>query len=105
MMRPISSFSAIALLVSTSALCFADIQYIEQSKITGGAAVGAMKFAGVFSKDARQATSGTTSIFSFKGNKMRRESSNGMTEIYDLDGKRIINIDMKKKDLFCSDLR
>jgi hypothetical protein len=73
------------------------MQYTEQSKITGGVAVGAMKFAGVFSKDARQATSGTTSTVSFKGNKMRRESSNGLAEIYDLDGKRIINMDMKKR--------
>jgi hypothetical protein len=97
MNRAVSSFCAMALLLSTSAACFADVQYTEQSKITGGAAAGAMKFVGVFSKDARQATSGTTSILSFKGNKMRRESSNGMTEIYDLDGKRIINIDTKHK--------
>jgi hypothetical protein len=97
MNRAVSSFCAIALLLSTSAAGFADIQYTEQSKITGGAAAGAMKFVGVFSKDARQATSGTTSTLSFKGNKMRRESSNGMTEIYDLDGKRIINIDTKHK--------
>lgn len=97
MIRGVSSFCAVTLLLSTSVACFADIQYTEQTKITGGAAMGAMKFAGVFSKDARQATSGTTSTVSFKGNKMRRESSNGMTEIYDLDGKRIINIDMKKK--------
>ena len=96
-MRRVSSFGAIALLMSSAAVGFADIQYTEQSKITGGAAVGAMKFAGVFSKDARQATSGTTSTVSFKGNKMRRESSNGLAEIYDLDGKRIINMDMKKK--------
>ena len=93
----ISSFCAIALVLSTSVAAFADIQYTEQSKITGGVAIGAMKFVGVFSKDARQATSGITSTFSFKGNKMRRESSNGQTEIYDLDGKRIINMDMKKK--------
>jgi hypothetical protein len=97
MLRRVSSFGAIALLMSTAAAGFADMQYTEQSKITGGVAVGAMKFAGVFSKDARQATSGTTSTFSFKGNKMRRESSNGLSEIYDLDGKRIINMDMKKR--------
>jgi hypothetical protein len=97
MNRAFSSFCAIALFLSTSAACFADLQYTEQSKITGGVAVGAMKFVGVFSKDARQATNGMTSTISFKGNKMRRESSNGQAEIYDLDGKRIINMDLKHK--------
>jgi hypothetical protein len=97
MNRAVSSFCAVALFLSTSATCFADLQYTEQSKMTGGVAMGAMKFVGVFSKDARQTTGGMTSTLSFKGNKMRRESSNGLTEIYDLDGKRIINIDNKKK--------
>ena len=87
-----------ALLVCTlSAPCFADFQYTETSKITGGAAAGAMKFAGVFSKDARQATQGSNSTISLKGNKLRREDSLGMVEIIDLDGRRIIHIDNKKK--------
>jgi hypothetical protein len=85
------------LLFSLSTPCFADFQYTETSKITGGAAVGAMKFVGVFSKDARQATQGTTSTISFKGNKMRREDSLGQIEIIDLDGRRITQIDTKKK--------
>jgi hypothetical protein len=77
--------------------CFADFQYTENSKITGGAAAGAMKFAGVFSKDARQATQGAASTISIKGNKLRREDSLGMAEIIDLDGRRIIHLDNKKK--------
>ena len=97
MNRAVFEFLRHSASIITSAACFADLQYTEQSKITGGAAAGAMKFVGIFSKDARQATSGTTSTLSFKGNKMRRESSNGMTEIYDLDGKRIINIDTGAK--------
>lgn len=76
---------------------FADIQYTEESKITGGAAAGAMKFAGVFSKDARQATQGSSITISLKGNKMRHESSLGTAEIYDLDARRIVNIDLKHK--------
>ena len=56
-----------------------------------------MKFVGVFSKDARQMTQGTTSTISFKGNKMRREDSLGQIEIIDLDGRRITQIDTKKK--------
>src|SRR5947207_13867440 len=46
-----------------SGLCFAmpfsllaDFQYTETTKITGGSLVSMMKFAGAFSKEARQAT-------------------------------------------------
>jgi hypothetical protein len=89
--------SAVTLVCALSANGFADFQYTENSKITGGAAAGAMKFAGVFSKDARQATHGTESTISLKGNKLRRENSLGTAEIIDLDGRRIIHIDDKKK--------
>ena len=97
MKRTIAGALASALLFSLSTPCFADFQYTETSKITGGTAAGAVKFAGVFSKDARQATQGTTSTISFKGNKMRREDSLGQVEIIDLDGRRITHIDTKKK--------
>jgi hypothetical protein len=95
-MKPRSLLAAVLVcLLSTAS--FADFQYTETSKITGGAAVGAMKFAGVFSKDARQATQGTTATISLKGNKLRREDSLGQAEIIDLDGRRVIHIDNKKK--------
>ena len=55
MKRGIALVLASLLLFTLSTPCFADFQYTETTKITGGAAVGAMKFAGVFSKDARQA--------------------------------------------------
>ena len=95
--RAITGTLVSALLLSLSTPCFADFQYTETSKITGGAAAGAMKFVGVFSKDARQATQGTTSTISFKGNKMRREDSLGQIEIIDLDARKITQIDTKKK--------
>ena len=97
MKRAIACTLASVLLFTLSTPCFADFQYTETTKITGGAAVGAMKFVGVFSKDARQMTQGTTSTISFKGNKMRREDSLGQIEIIDLDGRRITQIDTKKK--------
>lgn len=97
MKRTLASLLSGALLFSLSSSCFADFQYTETTKITGGAAVGAMKFAGVFSKDARQATQGTTATISFKGNKMRREDSLGQVEIIDLDGRKITHIDTRKK--------
>ena len=97
MKRGIALVLASLLLFSLSTPCFADFQYTETTKITGGAAVGAMKFAGVFSKDARQATQGSNSTISIKSNKMRREDSLGQIEIIDLDGRRITQIDTKKK--------
>ena len=97
MKRGIALVLATLLLVSLSTPCFADFQYTETTKITGGAAAGAMKFVGVFSKDARQVTQGTTSTISFKGNKMRREDSLGQIEIIDLDSRRITEIDTRKK--------
>jgi hypothetical protein len=97
MKRGIALTLASMLLFTLSTPCFADFQYTETTKITGGAAAGAMKFVGVFSKDARQATQGATSTISFKGNKMRREDSMGQIEIIDLDGRRITQIDTKKK--------
>jgi hypothetical protein len=97
-MKPMfASVLTAALVCSLAAPCFADFQYTETSKITGGAAAGAMKFAGVFSKDARQATQGSNATISLKGNKLRREDSLGTAEIIDLDGRRIIRIDNKKK--------
>jgi hypothetical protein len=95
-MRLQSSLAAV-LVCALSGSCFADFQYTETSKITGGSAAGAMKFVGVFSKDARQATQGTNATISLKGNKLRREDSLGQVEIIDLDGRRIIHIDGKKK--------
>ncbi|MGC2698264.1 MAG: hypothetical protein WA738_20945 [Candidatus Angelobacter sp.] len=97
-MKPtLATMLSAALIFSLSSSSFADFQYTETTKITGGAAVGAMKFAGIFSKDARQATQGTTATISFKGNKMRREDSLGQVEIIDLDARKITQIDTKKK--------
>lgn len=84
------------LILSMCAACFADFQYTESSKLTGGTLAGAMKFIGVFSKSAKQAQA-TTSKTSLKGNKMRRENDQGMVEIYDLDSHSIITLDDKHK--------
>src|SRR6476661_1612232 len=97
MKRAVAGTIVALLIFSLYTPCFADFEYKETTKITGGAAVGAMKFAGVFSKDARQATQGTNATISFKGNKMRREDSLGQIEIIDLDARSITNIDTKKK--------
>src|SRR5215475_10659142 len=97
MRKSLAAAMGLALLFSTSTACFADFQYAETSKMTGGALAGSMKVLGVFSKDARQAGQGTTSTISVKGNKMRRESDAGTAEIIDLDGRRMIQLDLKHK--------
>lgn len=97
MKRVLAATSILALVFSTSPACFADFQYTENSKVTGGAMAGMTKFLGVFSKDAKQATQPTTSTISVKGNRMRREDNLGKAEIIDLDGRRFIHLDLKSK--------
>jgi len=97
MKRALASATILALVFSTSPACFADFQYTENSKVTGGAMAGMSKFIGVFSKDAKQATQPTTSTISVKGNRMRREDNLGKAEIIDLDGRRFIHLDLKNK--------
>jgi hypothetical protein len=95
--RTLGVATIFVLLFASSISSFADFQYTEKSKITGGAMASSMKVIGVFSKDARQAGQGTTSTISVKGNKMRRESDAGTAEIVDLDGHRMIQLDLKHK--------
>lgn len=84
----------LCLLLTTSS--FADFRYEETTKITGGAMVGMMKFAGAFSKDAKQAMAPNTSIVVVKGNRMAHINQLN-TEIIDLDKETITNIDHHKK--------
>jgi hypothetical protein len=74
-------------------LSHADFKYSEKSQITGGAMVGMVKMAGIFSKDAKASLQPTTRTVSVKGGKMRTEESDGKIQIIDLDGRRFINID------------
>jgi hypothetical protein len=74
----------------------ADFTYEETSKITGGAIVGMMKFAGAFSKDARRATEPINSTIAIKGNRMIRKSQYTAT-ITDLDAETITTVNFDKK--------
>src|SRR5215468_12661337 len=95
--RTVGVATIFVLLFASSISSWADFQYSEKSKVTGGALASSMKMLGVFSKEARQAGSGTTSTISVKGNRMRRETDTGTAEIIDLDGRRMIHIDLKAK--------
>ena len=89
-----SVFSALVLLCG---ICRADFKYSETTKVTGGALMGAVKFASVFSKNAKQSMAPTTRTVSVKGNKMREDQSDGKVQIIDLEGKRFIEIDPQNK--------
>lgn len=84
------------LCVAIPSSLFADFQYTETTKITGGSIVGLMKMAGTFSKQARQANEPITSTIMVKGNRMARINSN-YSEIVDLDKETITRIDNQHK--------
>jgi hypothetical protein len=76
---------------------YGDFKYTESSKMTGGAMAGLTKFAGAFSKQARQGMQPTQTTTYVKGNMMRRDQADGHIQIIDLDGRRIISIDNQKR--------
>ena len=95
-MKTVQATLAIALLAPLCVPARADFKYTETSKITGGALKGAMKFAGVFSKQASQAMKPVVTTRYVKGNRLRTDDSDGTIQIVDVEGRRIINIDTQK---------
>ncbi len=79
------------LCLAMSGAAFADFQYDETSRITGGSIVSLAKFAGAFSKQARGITDPITSTVLVKGNRMARISPDN-TQIIDLDKETITEI-------------
>ena len=77
----------------------ADFTYQETSKVTGGAIVAMMKFAGAFSKDARRVNEPTTSTVAIQGNRMVRKNQLTAT-ITDLDAETITTINFEKKTYY-----
>lgn len=78
---------------SLCVLCQADFKYTETTQMTGGAMQGMMKFAGVLSKNARQANAPMQTTVYVKGNRYRRDEADGKVHIIDLDGHRMIDLD------------
>jgi hypothetical protein len=92
------SWSAVVVVIVVAAgTSRADFKYTQQSKVTGGALVGATKVLGAFSKNARQVTAPQVSTTMVRGNRLRTESADGPVEIIDLDGRRFIHVDPAKK--------
>jgi len=80
-------------LVAACLPAFGDFSYDETSKITGGMMAGVMKFAGAFSKQAREPMVSTVAV---KGNRMVHGSQHHASVI-DLDSETITEINFDKK--------
>jgi hypothetical protein len=71
----------------------ADFSYEESTKITGGMMAGVMKFAGAFSKQAREPIQSTVAL---KGNRMLHGNKD-RASVIDLDNETITEINFQKK--------
>jgi len=85
-----------AITVAVATPLFADFSYQETTRITGGALMSAMKVAGVFSKQARQANEPIQATVAVKGDRMIHQSALH-TSIIDLANQTITTIDPQKK--------
>jgi hypothetical protein len=84
--------TAIALVLAAGS-ARADFSYEQTSKMTGGMMAGMMKFAGAFSKQAREPMRATVSV---KGDRMSTMSGNRLT-IIDLSAETMTDVDLEKK--------
>src|ERR1700688_3052091 len=83
----------IILLACLPACLLADFSYEESTKITGGMMAGVMKFAGAFSKQAREPLQSTVAV---KGNRMLHGNKE-RASVIDLDSETITEINYQKK--------
>ena len=86
----------LALLVSAACLpacLLADFSYDQSTKITGGTLAGVMKFAGAFSKAAREPLQSTVAV---KGNRMLHWNKD-RASVIDLDAETITEINFQRK--------
>jgi hypothetical protein len=88
---------AFSVAATSAVVAKADFTYQETTQVTGGSVMSMMKFAGAFSKQARQANEPVVSSVTVKGNRMMRASKE-RTEITDLDAGTITVIDHVKKE-------
>ncbi len=89
----------LALSLTTPTWLFADFQYTESTKISGGSLMSMMKIAGTFSKEARHIGDPVVSSVYVSGNRMARVASD-TTEIVDLDRETVTHIDHQKKQYY-----
>jgi hypothetical protein len=81
------------LLACLPACLLADFSYEQSTKVTGGMMAGMMKFAGAFSKQAREPMQSTVAV---KGNRMLHGNKD-RASVIDLDSETITEINYQKK--------
>src|SRR5215831_10423956 len=95
MMRRIAIF--VSTVVVATGVAFADFQYQETTKITGGSLLSMMRMMGRFSGQARQSLDPITQTAYLKGNRMAHIGKDS-SEIIDLDKETITHIDHTKRE-------
>ena len=88
-----TAYRVAGMLLLAVGVLFADFSYQETSRVTGGMMAGALKVAGVFSKEAREPIRTTYLI---KGNRMASFTQHD-GDIIDLDRETITHVDFRKK--------
>ncbi len=89
----------LVLSVALPSSLFADFQYTETTKFTGGSMMSMMKLAGTFSKQAREVGAPIVHSVYVKGNRMARNDPDS-SEIVDLDKETVTHIDHQKKQYY-----
>ena len=84
---------AFLLYLSVTGTLYGDFSYQQNTQITGGALAGVMKFAGAFSKQAREPSVSHTYV---KGHRLAHVSQHS-SQITDVDNETITNIDFDRK--------
>jgi hypothetical protein len=87
------TLGSLGLLACLPACLLADFSYEESTKVTGGMMAGVMKFAGAFSKQAREPIQSTVAV---KGNRMYHGNTD-RASVIDLDNETITEINYQKK--------
>lgn len=101
-MRTTRALLGVLLLLLSTVPARADFKYTETSQVTGGALIKMMKFGSIFArgdakKQEQQALQPTTTTHYVSGNRLRTDQADGTAQIIDLDGQRVISIDLNQK--------
>src|ERR1700733_6023186 len=101
-LKTIRVLCAVFLILGPASPARADFKYTETSQVTGGALIKMMKFASVFArgdakKQEQQALQPISTTHYVKGNRLRTDNADGTAQIIDLEGQRVIVMDMNKK--------
>jgi hypothetical protein len=89
----LKQLAVLGVVASLPAALQADFSYQQTTKMTGGAMMGAMRVAGVFSRQAREPMTATVSV---KGNRLVHGYKDN-SQIIDLDGETITDINFSNK--------